>query len=93
MPDIGRREEVEPEAILGRMKAYFEGKQPPEVLDTFAEQSPRALLKESLDVVDFVVYLEEELGREIDMNELSQSLLNENFGELAVEVSRMLDES
>ena len=82
---------MEPEAILGRMKAFFQETQPPEVIASFSEQSPRALLTESLDVVDFVVYLEDELGREIDINELSQSLLNKNFGELAVEISRMLD--
>jgi acyl carrier protein len=83
---------MEPNEVLELMKAYFREKQPPEVLQTFAEQSPRALLKESLDVVDFVVYLEEELGREIDINQLGQALLNKNFGDLSTEVSRMLTE-
>lgn len=83
---------MQPTQILETMKAYFAEKQPAEVLATFSEQSPRALLKESLDVVDFVVYLEEELGREIDINQLGEAILKLNFGELSVEVSRILDE-
>ena len=83
---------MDPTEVLEMMKAYFKGKQPAEVLDAFVEQSPRALLKESLDVVDFVVYLEEELGREIDINQLGSALLSKNFGDLSAEVSRMLAE-
>ena len=84
---------MQPEEVLALMKGYFMGKQPPEVLETFGEQSPRALLQESLDVVDFVVYLEEELGRDININELGEALLNRNFRELSGEVSRMLAEA
>jgi len=84
---------LEASAILERMRAYFDGRQPEEVLQGFAGQSPRALLKESLDVVDFIVYLEEELGREIPINQLGEALLNKNFGDLSVEVSKMLAES
>ena len=83
---------MQPNEILETMKAYFAGKQPAEVMDSFSEQSPRALLQESLDVVDFVVYLEEELGREIDINQLGEAILNKNFGELSHEVSRLLSE-
>lgn len=83
---------MQPTEILETMKAYFAGKQPAEVLANFPEQSPRALLQESLDVVDFVVYLEEELDREIDINQLGDAILNQNFGELATEVARLLAE-
>jgi acyl carrier protein len=81
---------MQPDEILQIMKAHFAGQQPPEVLEHFAEQSPRALLKESLDVVDFVVYLEEQLDREIDLNKVGAALQSHNFGELAAEVSRLL---
>lgn len=83
---------MQPTEILETMKAYFAGKQPVEVMDNFPQQSPRALLQESLDVVDFVVYLEEELGRDIDINQLGEALLNKNFGELSAEVARILTE-
>lgn len=79
---------MEPSAVLTLMRAYFEGKEPPELLASFAEQSPRALLKESLDVVDFVVYLEEEIGREIAIQQVGEALMTMNFGQLAEEVAR-----
>jgi acyl carrier protein len=81
---------MDPQLILDKMKTYFAGKLSEEELAAFAEQAPRNILKESLDVVDFLVYLEDELGREIDINELGDPILNKNFGELAEEVSRML---
>lgn len=84
---------MQPDRVLEIMKGYFAGKQPPEVLAGFGEQSPRELLKESLDVVDFVVYLEEELEREINLQELGQAILNKNFGELSVVVAGLIDGS
>lgn len=78
--------------ILDLMKAYFAGKQPPEALENFAALTPRAILKESLDVVDFIVYLEEELEREIDITALSGALMNSNFGDLAAQVEETLAE-
>ena len=84
---------MEADAILALMRSYFTQRQPPlpaEELAGFPGQSPRALLKESLDVVDFIVYLEEELGRDIDVKQLGEALLYKNFGELAVEVEGIL---
>ena len=81
---------MEPNAVLKMMKRYFEGRQPEEVLASFETTSPRSLLTESLDVVDFIVYLEEELGREIDIQKLGQALFHMNFEQLAGEVSRLL---
>jgi acyl carrier protein len=78
------------EAVLARMRAYFERKQPPDVLASLAQQSPKTLLADSLDVVDFILYLEEDLGGEFDINEMGESLLNKNFGDLAEEVARRL---
>ena len=75
-------------AILERMRAYFEGKEPADVLASFSRQSPKALLHESLDVVDFILYLEEALGCEIDVSEMGEALLNKDFGELAAEAAR-----
>ncbi len=83
---------MEPQAILEIMKSYFEDKQPTEVLDGFEQQSPRALLKESLDVVEFLVHVEEQIGREIDINQIGEAMQNMKFGDLAQEVSRLLAE-
>ena len=84
---------MQPDQILALMKRFFDGKQSPEVMAGFAALKPVALLKESLDVVDFVVFLEEELGREIDMARVGVALGNMTFGELAVEVPRMMAEA
>lgn len=50
-------------------------------------QRPREVLRESLDVVDFVVYLEEELKIQLDIQELGETLLGRTFGELATELA------
>ena len=81
---------MERETVLDKMRAYFERKQSPEVLATFGTQLPKTLLPDSLDVVDFILYVEEATGCEIDINEVGESLMNKNFGELAEEVSRRL---
>jgi acyl carrier protein len=81
---------VDTEAVLERMRAYFATKQPPEVLATFGDLSPKTLLPDSLDVVDFILYLEEGLGCEIDVNETGEAMVNKTFRELAAELSRRL---
>jgi len=82
---------MEPDALIEVMKGYFvQRKFPAETFENFAEKQPRELLKESLDVVEFVVHLEEELGQEIDTNELGEALLNKSFGDLAVEIIEAL---
>lgn len=82
---------MEPTALLEVMKGYFvQRKFPAAALENFAGKQPRELLKESLDVVEFVVHLEEELGREIDTNELGEALLSKDFGNLAIEITTMI---
>jgi acyl carrier protein len=83
---------VDRNELLGIMRGYFEGKSSPEVLADFAAVSPRSLLKESLDVVEFVLHLEDELGREIDLARLGGALQHESFGALAAEASGWLAE-
>ena len=79
-------------AVLEMMKGYFTDRLSPEELAAFSELSPRGVLKESLDVVDFLVYLEEQLEREIDINQIGEAVLSDSFGALSDEVSRLLGE-
>ena len=83
---------MQPDKLLDLMKSYFTGKQPDEVLNNFSRQFPTDLLKGSLDVVDFVVYLEEKLDVDIDLNVVGETLLKADFGVLSREVSQMLTE-
>jgi hypothetical protein len=78
-------------AVLEVMRAFFKDRVPAPAPGDFGAQAPRALLKESLDVVDFIVYLEEELGCPIDTRELGEALMNRNFGELAAELAGRLE--
>ncbi len=79
---------MESTSVLEVMRTFFKDKQPESALADFGAQSPRVLLKESLDVVDFIVYLEEELGCEIDIREVGEAMMSKNFAEIAEEVAR-----
>jgi acyl carrier protein len=50
-------------------------------------------LRESLDLVEFVLHLEERLGVEINMSTLGGNLTTKNFGELADELSQLTKSS
>jgi acyl carrier protein len=41
------------------------------------------VIQQSLDLVEFVLHLEEKLGLEININTLGEKLITETFGELA----------
>jgi acyl carrier protein len=78
--------------VLSRMKAHFEHNCPPEVLERFAATPVTELLTESIDVIEFIVYLEDELGSRIDANQVGPALANMTFGELAAELCRRLND-
>jgi acyl carrier protein len=46
------------------------------------------VIQQSLELVELVLTLEEELGIEININELGENLILQNFGELADELVR-----
>ena len=46
------------------------------------------VIQQSLELVELVLQLEEELGIEININELGENLILQNFGELADELVR-----
>jgi acyl carrier protein len=73
-------------AMVELMKGYFLETRPGEALDDFPNRLPRELLTESMDLVEFVVYLEEKLGIEIKFNEFGDALINKNFAQLANEL-------
>jgi acyl carrier protein len=74
------------------MKAHFEGTYSAEELEGFADKRATDLLNESIDVVEFLVYLEDELGSRIDATQVGPALANMTFGELAAKVCDLLDE-
>jgi acyl carrier protein len=46
------------------------------------------VIQQSLELVELVLHLEDELGIEININELGESLVVQNFGNLADELVR-----
>jgi hypothetical protein len=81
---------MDQEHILILMKEYFEARKPSEVGADFAQQPVAALLKDSLEVVDFFIHLEDQLQVDTgaDLNRLGPRLMNSNFQELAAEVEK-----
>jgi acyl carrier protein len=82
---------VDPDAVLSTMKANFEGSVPPEKLQHFAETKAVDLFEESIDVINFLFYLEDELGPKIDASQIGPAMANMTFGELATELCRVLN--
>ncbi len=85
---------MEAEAIFKVMEKYFAAKKPEAVHAPLREQPVTALLQDSLDLVDFLIYLEDELKLEgeIDMHRFGPSVMNKNFGELAGVIAQVLRE-
>ena len=79
------------DAVLATMKANFEGSVPPEKLQNFAETKAVDLFEESIDVINFLFYLEDELGPKIDASRIGPAMANMTFGELATELWQVLN--
>jgi acyl carrier protein len=79
--------------ILQVMKTYFASKKPAEALEAFPEKTPRALMKDSMEVVDFIVELEALFDLQIDINQMGQTLIDKNFGELASMVEQRIHQA
>jgi hypothetical protein len=82
---------MEKQAVLEIMRSYFIGKQPESALESFGQKFPRAFMTESLEVVDFLVYLEDETGFHMDITEVGPAMLDKNFDELAARLAEEMD--
>lgn len=78
--------------VLKTMKANFEGQVAPEKLEDFENKKAMDLFEESIDVVNFLFYLEDELGPKIDASRIGPAMANMTFGELATELCRVINE-
>jgi hypothetical protein len=80
--------------MLKLMLEFFERKNPTLTAEALGELRVLSLLKDSLDVVDFMIFIEDKLGLEtqFDLNEVRTSFINSNFGELAGEILKLLPE-
>jgi hypothetical protein len=83
---------MDQQAVLSRMKAYFEGNCPAETLDRFEDVKATELFQESIDVLNFLFYLEDEFGPKIDATQVGPAMANKTFAELSVELTRVLND-
>jgi hypothetical protein len=82
---------VDKATVLGKMRTFFEENDaPPEVLANLAEAKATGVIRESIEALEFLMYLETELGGTIDANALGPALANMTFGELADEICRQM---
>jgi hypothetical protein len=83
---------VDQATVLDKMKAFFDGNYSPEELEGFVDKRATELLEESIEVVEFLMYLEDSLGSRVDATQAGPAMANMTFGELAEKLCRMLDD-
>ena len=77
---------IERKAVLEAMREFFAENFPNVPRDNIETLRASDVIQQSLDLVEFVLHLEEKLGLEIDINKLGEKLITKTFGELADEL-------
>ena len=79
-------------AMLAHMLEYFQKDNPTMTAESLGEQNVVSLLKDSVDVVEFMMFMEDKLGvdTQFDLDQVRTYLVNNNFRELAGEILRLL---
>ena len=74
------------EGILDLMRKYFEKQKPKPDLSNFSQTPASAILIQSIDTVEFLIFLETELDLEedaLDLERFGPQLAGKSFGEIA----------
>jgi acyl carrier protein len=74
---------VDRKAVLEAMAEFFAENFPNVPKEKMEEMKASDVIQQSLDLVEFVLHLEEKLGIEININTLGEKLITRTFGELA----------
>ena len=74
---------IERKAVLEAIVEFFEENFPNVPRDNIEGMKASDVIQQSLDLVEFVLHLEEKLGLEININTLGEKLITKTFGELA----------
>lgn len=79
-------------AILAFMLEYFQKGKPTLTAESLGEQAVTSLLTDSLDVVEFMMFMEDKIGLEaqFDLDQVRANIVNSTFRELAGEILRRL---
>ena len=74
---------IERKAVLEAIAEFFAENFPNVPRDNIEDMKASDVIQQSLDLVEFVLHLEEKLGLEININTLGEKLITKTFGELA----------
>ena len=74
---------IERKAVLEAIAEFFAENFPNVPRDNIEGMKASDVIQQSLDLVEFVLHLEEKLGLEININTLGGKLITKTFGELA----------
>jgi acyl carrier protein len=80
---------IQREAVVGAMKEFITTHFPAIPSDHIESLCAGDVIRQSLELVEFVLHLEERLGVEVNINQLGESLIVQNFGALADELVRL----
>ena len=77
---------VDRKAVLDAIGEFFAENFPNVPKEKIESLKASEVIQQSLDLVEFVLHLEEKLGIEININTLGEKLVTKTFGELADEL-------
>jgi len=79
---------IDRQAVLDAIRQFVADHFPAVPVDNLETLRAGDVIQQSLELVELVLHLEETLGIEININELGENLIVQNFGELANELVR-----
>jgi acyl carrier protein len=77
---------IDRQAVLDAIRGFVTAHFPAITVDRLETLRAGDVIQQSLELVELVLHLEEELGIEININELGENLVVQNFGVLADEL-------
>ena len=78
---------IDREAVLEAIREFVAAHFPTISVERLETLRAGDVIQQSLELVELVLHLEEKLGIEININELGENLVVQNFGTLADELS------
>jgi acyl carrier protein len=79
---------IDRQAVLDAIRQFVADHFPTVPIEQLETLRAGDVIQQSLELVELVLHLEEKLGIEININELGENLIVQNFGELANELVR-----
>ena len=79
---------IDRKAVLDAIKEFVTAHFPAVPIDQLEALRAGDVIQQSLELVELVLHLEDRLGIEININELGENLIVEDFGSLADELVR-----